>query len=172
MHRGEVGVLEEEREEGWGGGLVRGLEGLLAGDDVRELLADVREAHELERVVGGQRWGDVNGERGETGHHRGGGDPELDVAERHEEGGHVRADRDLEVLLGHRGVVDHEDKRGDDTDGGSHHVQRDVEGVGVVRPEAHRQILEGRIRAHLVVCLSCSLRRRSADTIGRRKRSR
>ena len=78
-------MLEEEREEGWGGGLVRGLEGLLAGDDVRELLADVREAHELERVVGGQRWGDVNGERGEAGHHRGGGDPELDVAERHEE---------------------------------------------------------------------------------------
>mmetsp|Transcript_14062 Transcript_14062/g.38575 ORF Transcript_14062/g.38575 Transcript_14062/m.38575 type:complete len:573 (+) Transcript_14062:306-2024(+) len=156
----EVGVLEEEREEGGGGGLVRGLEGLLAGDDVRELLADVREAHELKRVVGLEHGSDVHRDGGEAGHHRGGGDPELEVAERHEQRGHVRADRDLEVLLGHRGVVEQENERGDDTNGGSHHVQRDVEGVGVVRPEAHRQIPIGRIGAHLTT-FSQNLGRRS-----------
>ena len=142
----EVGVLQEQHGPARGLELVRALEGLLAGDDVRELLADVPDRHELERVRGGEGGREDLGDRHQAGHPRGGGDPQPDVLQRHEQGDDVRADERLVRVLHVDGLAEHH-QRGDDAHGGGDHVQGHVQGVGVVRAEAHREIRVGGHRA-------------------------
>ena len=135
-----VRVLEQERGPAERLELVRALERLLVRDEVRELLAHVPGREELERGVRVERGRELVRDDDEAAHPGGGGEPEADVLEREEEGNDVRAHESLVRVLSLREVLAERDQRGDDAHRRRHHVQRDVQGVGVVRPELLRDL--------------------------------
>jgi len=131
---------------------------------VSELLPDVRHREELHGVDDGERRRERRRRVRQRGHRRRGAEErrEMAAAKKNErEREDVRADDAADDLERDLRSLQRQDQSGEDARGGRDHVQRDVQGVVVVRAEARGEVRERLERRHRREIVRRSFRSRS-----------